>query len=102
MATKAILYRLLPDGSQPYESLDKYNIKFNWGICEKDGVYLWIAIWELTDMQKYAQENKDFDFKVVTKTQAIAYYTSCLPSVIEVTPQPTKQQMIDAVTAMIP
>lgn len=102
MATKAILYRLLPDGSQPYVDLDKYNIKFNWGICEKDGVYLGIAVGELTDMQKFAQENTNFDFKVVTKTQAVNFYTSCLPAVIEYPPQPTKQQMIDAVTAMMP
>lgn len=102
MATKAILYRLLPNGSQPYVDLDKYNIKFNWGICEKDGVYLGIAVGALTDMQKFAQENTNFDFKVVTKTQAVNFYTSCLPAVIEYPPQPTRQECINSLSAMIP
>jgi len=102
MAVKAILYKLLPDGSQPYVSLDSYNIKFNWGICEKDWVYLGIAVWDLTDMQRYAQENRNFDFKVITKTQAVNFYTSCLPAVIEYPPQPTRQDMINALTEMIP
>lgn len=53
-------------------------------------------------MQKYAQENTNFVFKVVTKTQAVNFYTSCLPAVIEYPPQPTRQELIDAVTAMIP
>lgn len=102
MATKAILYRLLPDGSQPYVSLDAYNIKFNWGVCEKDWVYLGIAVGELADMQRYAQKNTNFDFKVITKTQAINFYTNCLPAVIEYPPQPTRQDMINSLTAMIP
>lgn len=102
MAIKAILYKLLPDGTQPYVDFDKYKIKFNWGICEKNWVYLWIATWLLTDMQKFAQENTTFDFKVVTKTQAVDFYTSCLPAVIEYPPQPTKQDMINSVSAMIP
>lgn len=102
MAIKAILYRLLPDGSQPYTLLDGYKIKFDWGICEKDWVYLWIATGELTDMKKFAQENTNFDFKVVTKTQAVNFYTSCLPAVIEYPPQPTRQELIAGITARIP
>jgi len=53
-------------------------------------------------MQKFAQANTNFDFKVVTKTQAVNYFTSCLPAVIEYPPQPTKQELIDSVSAMIP
>ena len=53
-------------------------------------------------MQAFAQANPTFDFKVVNKTQAINFYDSCLPAVIEYPPQPTRQEMIDAITAMIP
>jgi hypothetical protein len=55
----------------------------------------------LADMQKFAQENTNFDFKVVTKTQAVNFYTNALPAVIKYPPQPTRQDMIDAVTEML-
>jgi hypothetical protein len=53
-------------------------------------------------MQAFAQANPTFDFKVVTKTQAINFYTSCLPATIEYPPQPTKKELIANVTNMIP
>jgi hypothetical protein len=102
MAIKAVLYRLLPDGTQPYTLLEPYNIVFNGWLAEKNGVYLWIATGELSDMQAFAQSNTDFQFQVVNKTQAVNFYISCLPAVIEYPPQPTKQDMIDSLSAMIP
>ena len=53
-------------------------------------------------MQAFAQSNTDFEFQVVTKTQAVNFYSSCLPDVIDYPPQPTKQEMIDSLSAMIP
>jgi len=102
MAKKTVLYKLLADGTQPYLALDKYWLKFEWWITEKDWVYLGIIEWTVANMQKFAQENIDFDFRVVPKQQWIDFYTSTLPTVITQIPQPTRQDMIDHVTSLLP
>lgn len=102
MATKIILYKLKDTWEQPYIKLDEYNISFNGGIAEKNWIYLGIAVWTLANMKKFAQEVVDFDFKVVTKEEAINFYTSCLPDVIQYAPQPTKEQLIAEITTMLP
>lgn len=100
MAIKAVLYRLKTDGSQPYVTLDKYNLKFEWGIVEKNWVYLGIVQGDLADMQAYAQAEKEFDFKVITQKQAIDFYTANttepVPFVL-----PTKAQLIADFTSKI-
>lgn len=96
MATRAILYKLLPDGSQPYLALDKYDIEFRWGICEKDWVYLGIVVGTLKNMWIFDKSGENlFDFTVITKDDAINFYSDCLPEVIIYPPQPTRQEIID-------
>lgn len=102
MATKAVLYRLKQDGTQPYKDLEAYNLTFNGGLCEKNWVYLGIVTWTLADMQKFATQNTTYDFKVVTKTEAVTFFTDCLPDVITYPTQPTKQEIIDDIAAKIP
>jgi len=95
MAIRAILYKLLPDGSQPYLALDKFDIEFNWWICEKDWVYLGVAVWTLKNMWIFDKSvENQFDFTVITKEEAIKFYSDCLPEVIEYTPPPTKEEMV--------
>ena len=100
MAIKAVLYRLKTDGSQPYVTLANYNLSFEWGIVEKNWVYLGIVQWDLTDMQAYAQAEKDFDFKVITKQQAIDFYTANTTEPVPIV-LPTKAEMIASFTSKI-